>query len=131
MRPYQYLPRNSKASSIRIINLLPVSVSDSNEIRILLDTIQIQRDNKSQYEALSYTWGSAEDPVAIYVGASGDQIISVTQNLASALQYLRHETEERQLWVDAVCIDQKNLQERSEQVLKMADVYQIAKCAIV
>jgi hypothetical protein len=131
MRPYQYLPLSSKANSIRIITLLPVSASDSNEIRILLDTIQIQRGNESQYEALSYTWGSAEDPVAIYVGASGDQIISVTQNLASALQYLRHETEERHLWVDAVCIDQKNLQERSEQVLKMADVYQIAKRAVV
>jgi hypothetical protein len=110
---------------------LPAPVSDSNEIRILLDTIQIQRGNGSQYEALSYTWGSAEDPVAIYVGASGAQIISVTQNLASALRYLRHETEDRQLWVDAVCIDQKNLQERSKQVLKMADVYQIAKRAIV
>lgn len=81
MRPYQYLPLNSEAKNIRVITLLPACVSDSNEIRILLDTIEIQRGYEFQYEALSYSWGSVEDPVAIYVGASEDQIISVTQIL--------------------------------------------------
>jgi hypothetical protein len=74
MRPYQYLPLHSEASNIRVITLLPACVSDCNENRILLDTIQIQKGNEYQYETFSYTWESAEDPVAIYVGASADQI---------------------------------------------------------
>lgn len=50
----------------------------------------------------------------------------VAGNLAAALRHLRLLDNARNLWVDAVCIDQRNLQERSEQVSQMDKIYQSA-----
>jgi hypothetical protein len=46
--------------------------------------------------------------------------------LGEALRYLRKEDEARILWVDAVCINQQDLGERSAQVNKMGGIYRNA-----
>jgi hypothetical protein len=48
---------------------------------------------------------------------------SITTNLEIALQHLRRPDEERTLWVDALCIDQENPEERTHQVQKMRDIF--------
>jgi hypothetical protein len=53
-------------------------------------------DNKPQYEALSYVWGSAENHVNIHSGHSGE-ILGVTQSLATGLPYPRYEDKPRRL----------------------------------
>ena len=50
----------------------------------------------------------------------------INANLASALRHLRMTTSARNLWVDALCIDQQNLQERGEQLSQMDKIYQSA-----
>ncbi|KAN0108649.1 Heterokaryon incompatibility protein (HET) domain containing protein [Hyaloscypha variabilis] len=47
----------------------------------------------------------------------------VTTNLEAALRYLRHESEVRILWIDAICIDQSNIEERNHQVPLMKAIY--------
>lgn len=49
--------------------------------------------------------------------------LAVTQNLAQALPYLQLKGMSRTLWVDAICINQQDLAERSQQVKLMADIY--------
>lgn len=87
-------------------------------------------DGNCTYEALSYVWGSSANPVPLLVGPSRENTISVTQNLATALQHLRDANESRTLWVDAICIDQSNLAERSYQVTLMSDIYRAA-CQVI
>lgn len=55
-----------------------------------------------QYEALSYVWGSNNDPQEIIVN---DCSVLVTRNLLHALQGLRQRKKFRVLWIDALCID--------------------------
>ncbi|KAI3319151.1 HET-domain-containing protein [Xylariaceae sp. AK1471] len=62
---------------------------------------------------------------------SHHQTISITQNLATALQHLRHQDEARILWIDAICIDQSNLQEKSHQVAFMGEIYKHARQVVV
>lgn len=81
-----------------------------------------------QYEALSYTWG---DPTPIFRIECNGKPLLIPRNLFFALQYLRYEAEPRYLWVDAICIDQKETNERSEQVLHMLDIYKNASRVIV
>jgi hypothetical protein len=50
----------------------------------------------------------------------------VTRNLDAALRQLRHSLEARIMWIDAVCINQEDPKERSEQVNKMKSIYQKA-----
>ncbi|KAG4430662.1 hypothetical protein IFR05_013859 [Cadophora sp. M221] len=53
--------------------------------------------------------------------------MSVNPALHIALSHLRHSTEPRILWVDAVCINQEDLKEREEQVTQMRLVYSCAR----
>ncbi|KAG4440759.1 hypothetical protein IFR05_003746 [Cadophora sp. M221] len=80
---------------------------------------------KPVYDALSYTWGGAEDPQSIVLNGS---VHGVTANLGNALRHLRREEEDLTLWVDALCIDQKNNDEKSIQVCMMGDIYRRAAC---
>jgi hypothetical protein len=50
-------------------------------------------------------------------------LISITQNLFEGLRRLRLRKGTRRLWVDAVCINQRDILERSAQVLRMAEIY--------
>jgi hypothetical protein len=92
------------------------------------------------YEALSYTWGSTENPETAYVetspspsplGGNTCLTLKVSQNLALALRHLRYPDEPRTLWVDAVCINQGDITERSEQVGRMASIYRLAHRIVV
>lgn len=56
------------------------------------------------YEALSYTWGNSIAGSRIWLGIYP---VEVTENLYCALQNLRQTDQDRILWVDALCIDQK------------------------
>ncbi|KAK4666343.1 hypothetical protein QC763_404730 [Podospora pseudopauciseta] len=50
----------------------------------------------------------------------------VTQNLEIALRHLRDTEEWISMWIDAICIDQQNVAERSHQVAFMGEIYRKA-----
>lgn len=62
---------------------------------------------------------------------SNQREVLVTQNLSRALPYLRLRYRPRVLWIDALCVNQSDLLERSSQVERMADIYQGASNVIV
>ncbi|KAI1121265.1 HET-domain-containing protein [Nemania abortiva] len=83
------------------------------------------------YEALSYAWGPPQKIEAAEVMASETnshqtRTLPITRNLANALRHLRFCDRPRTMWVDAVCIDQNNPQEQSEQVQRMGQIYLLA-----
>ncbi|KAK3114527.1 hypothetical protein LTR53_007058 [Teratosphaeriaceae sp. CCFEE 6253] len=80
--------------------------------------------NAMYYEALSYTWGRTTRDEAIELRPG--TLLPITDNLAQALYRMRYLVQARVLWVDALCIDQSSLEERSEQVAYMADIYRRA-----
>jgi hypothetical protein len=55
----------------------------------------------------------------------------VGDNLHAALQYLRHADRVRTLWIDALCPNQSNIPERSQQVLQMGHIYTLASEVLV
>lgn len=85
------------------------------------------------YEALSYVWGSLKLTVTAYVvhEDTSTTTLQIGQNLATALRHLRYSDRPRVLWVDAICINQKDPSERSEQVLRMGLIYGLASRVIV
>lgn len=96
---------------------------------ILCDLISDRwTDETIAYEALSYAWGSKAVQRSIQV--NGHQF-SVTSNLHGALSRLRRRDEIRTLWIDAMCINQEDLDERNTQVRYMGEIYQNAQCVVV
>lgn len=128
MTPYIYTPLDEEAKEVRLMTLLPGT--RPSEIRIVLENIALAEYETPQYEALSYVWGSAEALINIHIGHS-DETLGVTQNLATALPYLRYKDKPRRLWIDAICVDQQNLAERSQQVLRMCDMYWMAERVVI
>jgi hypothetical protein len=110
---------------IRLIRLLPWDDSDP---MVKCEIVVRQFDNKPQYEALSYTWGRGEENIDILLDGKVHQ---VQENLWLALRRLRLRTGVRFLWVDAICIDQANEDEKSRQVRHMGTIYKKATGGVV
>lgn len=75
------------------------------------------------YEALSYTWGTEESVTCIWLDG---RPLSIKPNLEKALSYIRLPDLARRVWIDALCIDQTNVDERTRQVQYMTKVYKHA-----
>jgi hypothetical protein len=80
------------------------------------------------YEALSYTWGDATKCRAIECNGKH---FGVSQNLFDALINIRLSDKSRAIWIDALCINQENDAEKSEQVQYMYRIYRAATRVIV
>ncbi|CZR67422.1 uncharacterized protein PAC_17321 [Phialocephala subalpina] len=111
-----YRALDPSRSEIRLLQLEP-GVRDADIHCSLVHTFL---EDKPPYEALSYTWGDAKKRRDIFMDGHR---FSITTNLEIALRYLRRSDEARTLWVDALCINQEDLQERAQQVRKMRDIF--------
>jgi hypothetical protein len=79
------------------------------------------RETAPGYGALSYCWGSIEDLRSIKVNGT---FINITANLYNALTNLQKRISDMEyIWIDAICINQDDVQERTEQVGVMRDIY--------
>ncbi|KAF8857274.1 hypothetical protein BDZ45DRAFT_803552 [Acephala macrosclerotiorum] len=142
-------PPLPNANAIRVLTLHPGDFD--RELACTLNTFSFIE--KPRFVALSYTWVDP-DPVAAslpvgcptpmaavatwvhpgstVVGASGfvklngDSYFPVQHNLCLALRHIRSSTHALPLWVDALCINQQDVEERSSQVAQMALIFQAA-----
>lgn len=125
-----YSTLSTTRPQIRLVILLP-SKDEGESIHCYLQTIDRKTDSEdeeNQYEALSYVWGDASKLNIVYLH---DQPFQVTTNLYIALRFLRHSSKPRRLWIDAICIDQSNVEERNHQVRQMRYIYAGASRVLV
>ncbi|KAK5123885.1 hypothetical protein LTR85_002081 [Meristemomyces frigidus] len=121
--PYIYQPLSDADQQTRFVLLHP---GESSDIHIDIKTVDFGDGTDMDYEALSYTWGSQDDPWSVLVHGSDCSTLKVTKNLKKALYELRLKDESRVLWIDAICINQADLDERSKQLRLMAQIYERA-----
>ncbi|KAH7304770.1 heterokaryon incompatibility protein-domain-containing protein [Stachybotrys elegans] len=81
----------------------------------------IDAENTPPYEALSYCWGSEGPSTTIRIEGSD---LPIRSNLAAAMRSLRRSEGARRIWIDALCINQSNVEERTRQVQYMRRIYQ-------
>ncbi|KAH7220449.1 heterokaryon incompatibility protein-domain-containing protein [Fusarium redolens] len=123
-----YLPL-PEGDSFRLLEILP---GKSGIVQCKLHICSL-KENKMAYEALSYTWGKTayearyQKPARdqkIRVTANGkNHLLSVSENLNIALRELRRSNVPRLIWADAVCINQEDVKERSQQVVMMGEIF--------
>ena len=88
------------------------------------------KDATLHFEALSYVWGSNTRTDKFEI-ICNNRLLLIGSNLWSALLRIRHATKARQLWVDAVCINQKDEDEKSQQVKQMGEIYASARRVLI
>src|ERR1700728_3142249 len=109
-RSYSYRPLSVIRNEIRL--LLLESGGSYNRLGCTLRHVSL--DDNPKYTALSYTWGNPD--ITRPISLDG-YCVNVTTNLKSALLHLREKAQERTFWIDAICINQSDLTEPSQQVL--------------
>lgn len=104
---------------IRVLKIFPSRYHKA----FLQCQLSVQPLKHATYEALSYVWGTSVSSEKIIVN---EEEVTVTSNLLSALRHLRDSEATRTFWVDALCINQDDQDERSRQVRIMGDIYRNA-----
>ncbi|KAG4443370.1 hypothetical protein IFR05_001159 [Cadophora sp. M221] len=127
-KPFSY-DSLAESDSIRLLLLEPGQPGDPIHCSLIHTSIAECHDNiYEQYTALSYVWGSQENPQLISVGS---RPFRITANLAAALDDLRDSCKPLRLWADAICIDQSNIRERNHQIKHMRDIFSLAQRTVV
>lgn len=120
---YAYSPL-SEPSRIRVLDLHPGQENDA----ISFDLYEVRLESDPSYEALSYEW--KDKTGSVIVQCNGRSLL-ITPNLKLALQNIRLGKKARTLWVDAVCINQEDVEERSSQVRMMTTIYKKASTVLM
>ncbi|OAG07356.1 uncharacterized protein CC84DRAFT_1088440, partial [Paraphaeosphaeria sporulosa] len=124
LRGYPYKPLKS-LSDIRVISLLPartyntrleIRLTDVNRFDILLGSA-----DTPSYEAVSYCWG--EPNLSHTLVCDGQWTLGITANVDTMLRTLRKQNKTRYLWIDAICLNQKDNEEKRVQVGLMGDIF--------
>lgn len=149
---YHYSALPSK-SSIRLLQILS---KPEEPINCSLKVIDLDHDDRPLYDCLSYTWGdplyeelfvedkkkNMDNERKFPIDFDGETIC-VTANLNEALKQLSMKGEilstsddteageEGFMWIDAICINQEDMKERSAQVGMMTRIYREAEKVIV
>jgi hypothetical protein len=123
---YEYAHLNYQlGQEVRLLVLRPGEYSD----QLRCDIIHVNLEDEPEYDAVSYTWSSNNEettlPRSINCGIS--KYISITANCDTALRQLRRRGLKQRLWIDAVCINQTNNDERNHQVRFMDRIYSQAQ----
>ena len=122
---YDKLP---SSTAIRLVNLEGGIAEDTLRCNIITTTLEAQ----SVYEALSYVWGDENDKPTIQIGTQHeDRQLCITKNLAAALRRLRYPSSLRVLWIDSICINQNDIEEKNLQVPLMGEIYRQASRVLV
>lgn len=118
------LPLDEESRWIRVFDLQPSYYGDEEE-PICGQLRVVCLDDNPSHSALSYAWGNPL--VSRQIACGIDESLSVTANCYDALQQLRLSFRTRTLWIDSICVNQANEEEKSHEVSLMRDIYSQAK----
>nr|OQO32208.1 hypothetical protein B0A51_00577 [Rachicladosporium sp. CCFEE 5018] len=122
--PSPSFPYDQLDPSKRQIRLLRLGTNESCEDETMTFELAIHSlDDVPQYQALSYCWGTEAATRTILIDGYPFQ---VRRDLFDYLRIRRNENDRAWLYVDAICINQLDLKEKSTQVTLMGDVYRNA-----
>jgi hypothetical protein len=120
LETFSYEPLQER--HIRVLEIEPLSHASNI---LSCRCIHVSLDDRSQkYVAVSYTWGSEQKPCQLLVNG---RILNITQSVHDIFQSKIMAAPGTRLWIDAVCINQDDLDEKATQVGVMRDVYSNAE----
>ncbi|KAI5922400.1 heterokaryon incompatibility protein-domain-containing protein [Camillea tinctor] len=121
---FTYSRRLISGMEIRLLKLYPGDNGDG----IRCEVVHHQLERLLDYEAISYTWGNTNEKIAIVID---NQIFETSVKLAGMLRSLRYTWKPRMLWIDFMCINQDDTDEKSHQVQLMRHIYHRAVSVVM
>ncbi|KIN00196.1 hypothetical protein OIDMADRAFT_145702 [Oidiodendron maius Zn] len=119
---YKPLKATRDGPSIRLLRLQP----GSRQAPVVCDLTDVALVEELVYDAISYTWGIPGRDITQVQVVCNNGTLMIGENLEAALRHLRRDKEVVVIWADAICINQKDNEEKSQQVRLMRQIYQKA-----
>ncbi|KAL5315351.1 hypothetical protein ACEPPN_016218 [Leptodophora sp. 'Broadleaf-Isolate-01'] len=127
-----YKTLDQSKNEVRLLRIHPVPENQPQENvqghpELVSCSLEIHSldDQDLKFDALSYVWGDSIQVLPVFIDG---KVFLVTRNLFEALETFRNNnTLPSLLWVDAICINQQDSQERNHQVTLMARLYSQAE----
>ncbi len=130
MEDYVYQPLDD--GYIRLVEVLSDTIDAPLQCRIF--PCRLEDTPYIPYEALSYVWGPQEPLHNLLCGVRW-RVLRIGPNLLDALLHLRlhpwNNPSSRVLWIDRICINQEDIDERASQVRLMHSIYRRCRQALV
>ncbi|KAM0519364.1 hypothetical protein ACHAPE_003535 [Trichoderma viride] len=117
---FTYTPLRRDTLEIRLVRILSAGESTCN---ISLELRHAFIDEIS-FAALSYVWGDVKNPIEVSINGSSCMI---GHNLFTALRQLFDNGHHGWLWIDALCIQQSDQEEKTDQVKQMRTIFRHAE----
>lgn len=83
------------------------------------------------FEALSYAWGEKDESKKVLLNGKPKAVSATLHSALHRMQKLPEAKMGMRFWIDALCINQDDIQERNHQVKRMRHIYGIARAVIV
>ncbi|KAF5012516.1 hypothetical protein FDECE_1442 [Fusarium decemcellulare] len=114
---YESLPLSS-ATAVRVLDLQDCAGLEDGPVIATMRVVDL--DTRPFFTALSYVWGEWSTPKDV-ISCNGYEI-PVTKNCLAALRQLNR-FGPITIWVDAICINQEDNQEKNTQIPLMGTIY--------
>ncbi|KAI1621075.1 heterokaryon incompatibility protein-domain-containing protein [Exophiala viscosa] len=131
--PLYSMPLDPRLRQIRLLAVQPGVFDDPINCEMLCVQLDGMMDAPVEFEAVSYVCGPPEDGVEIGIQIPATEPncdegkLSITRSAEAAIRHLRHFSDVVKLWVDVVCINQDDLDERAQKVRIMATIFSRAR----
>ncbi|KAF7555507.1 hypothetical protein G7Z17_g2165 [Cylindrodendrum hubeiense] len=120
---YQYSPIISRPRAFRLVRLLPPHRAVFGDT-LRIELITVDDDSACSYDTLSYTWGDTSRSLpnrrVLVESQNGPHELRIYRSLELALLNVKAN---RPIFVDQICINQEDDEEKASQVALMRDIY--------
>lgn len=126
-----YLPLERERRNIRLLRATRLAQSETEQTGFAAQVVHVDLDDDPTYLAISYAWGD-KSVVGHFLDPSGTETpLGYSQVILDILNTLVPPDETLYLWIDAICINQEDPDERASQVTIMGDIYRKAQQVII
>lgn len=118
-QPYVYKPIKQR-SEMRLLKIQPGEA----DAPIRGELVIVSTNSHQDYDAVSYTWADQSgDATRRFRAFIESGYVSITRSCQEVLQRIRSRSYPKCIWIDSLCVDQDNLEERGHQVQLMPHIY--------
>ncbi|KAK0630506.1 heterokaryon incompatibility protein-domain-containing protein [Bombardia bombarda] len=128
---YEQLALRYGSRSIRLLDL-QAQQTPATEAQPLKGHLRVAcLDDSPSFIALSYVWGAKSSPPHAIKCLPQGVNLEIPTSCFHALKRIRERFGAITIWIDSVCIDQEDSEEKAGQIVLMQDIYSVAQSVIV
>lgn len=132
---HQYDDLSDPNSSVRLLKILrcPAQEDQLQSLQCIICTWYFEGMEIPMFNAISYTWGDTSHTKALLLRKETegeDYELEVPETSEKVLRQAWQYDRNAWYWIDSICINKSNLEQKGPQVSLMGEIYGAAQCVL-